>query len=126
MTMTKTLAVAVAAAVFLAGAAHAAPKHKAGDDASQEPGAISYCADRQAQVKVATWTSPTEVSVQCYIPGEVVRDYAHKKPADAKDYVDLGTNSTTDMGQWTVGGLLMAAVALTLLGNGDSTNGTTP
>jgi hypothetical protein len=126
MTMTKTLAVAVAAAVFMAGAAFAAPKHKAGDDASQEPGAISYCADRQAQVKLATWTGPNEVSVQCYIPAEVVEGYAYEKPADAKDYVNLGNNSTGNMGQWSVGGLLMAAVALTLLGNGDNTNGTTP
>lgn len=131
--MTRTIAFGFSAALMLMPAlALAAPK--AGDDASNLPAAYSYCGKQRAHVKSATYTSPTTISVECETSDrEESTYYKDDIPEGAKDVVyegntSSGINSGPSSGgdyTYTIPGLLFAAVILTVLGNGDSANGTT-
>jgi len=123
MRLAKTLAVAVAAACFLTGAASATPKHKAGDDATTEPAAIKYCADMGETVSKAEYTSASTISVTCTRRPTKGRNKSLGDVPAGATYVEVKATSTTNEYEWTLPAVLVA-VTLTLLGSGDSTSGT--
>lgn len=104
-------------------AAMAAPK--AGDDASQEPAAINYCSKQGEVVKSATFTSASKISVTCTRqPTRGTTKMLSEVPEGAQYTEVKGASSTTEY-NWTLPATLFV-VTLAILGNGDSTSGTTP
>jgi hypothetical protein len=130
MTRITTLA---ATLTLMPALALAAPK--AGDDASGLEAARTYCGQKRAHVKSATYTSPTTIAVECATSDKEENTYYKEDiPEGAKDVVyeadpSSGINSGPSSGgeyRYTIPGVLFAAVILSVMGNGDSTSGTTP
>lgn len=120
MTRTTTLA---AILMLMPALALAAPRHKAGDDATTEPAAIKYCADMGETVSKAEYTSASTISVTCTRrPTKGRYKSLNDVPAGA-EFVIVQATSTTYEYEWTLPAVLFA-VTLTLLGSGDSTSGT--
>lgn len=123
----KTFAAGLPAALLLSAllpaVAVAAPKK--GDDASQEPAAISYCADRGETVVSAQYTSASKISVTCSRRPTRGSAKALSDVPEGASYTEVRGASTTTEYEWTLPATLFA-ITLALLGNGDSTSGTTP
>lgn len=123
--MTRTIAFGFSAALMLMPAlALAAPKHKAGDDALQEPTAISYCAEQGTTVQSAEFTSPSTIRVQCAQRFDRGSTKNRDEVPSGAMVIEQKSTSTTYEYEWTLP-VFFIAMTLAILGNGDSANGTT-
>ncbi len=123
----KTFAAGLPAALLLSAllpaVAVAAPKK--GDDASQVPAAIKYCADQGETVVSAEYTSASKISVTCSRRPSSGKTKMLSEVPEGATYTEVKDASTTTQYEWTLPATLFA-ITLALLGNGDNTSGTTP